>query len=279
MAFGKRHPDRFVVNTTPSLVYEHIDINLDNPKLADPRVRLALTLSIDRDTICRYVFDGQQQPATSFVPPLDQAFSPDTPSLSYDPIKAAKLLDEAGYKLVDGVRVGPDGQTLSFDLMTTAGNRSRELVAEILQAQWRKMGILIRVKLEPPRIFFGQTVTKRRFKDLAMFAWYSAPESVPRSILRSTEIPSADNGWAGENYTGYKNTAMDRLMDETEEEPDFAKRKPLWQQMQALYNQDLPAIPLFFRSDAHIWPKQLHGVKPTGHADPSPLWVENWTWD
>jgi peptide/nickel transport system substrate-binding protein len=63
---------------------------------------------------------------------------------------------------------------------------------------------------------------------MAMFAWYSAPESLPRSILRSTEIPRQDNGWAGENYTAYKNPAMDALLDATEEEPDFAKRKPMW---------------------------------------------------
>jgi len=278
LAFGQRHPDRFTVTTTPSLVYEHIDLNLDNPLLADKNVRLALTIATDRDTICRTLFGGHQQPATSFVPPLDQAFSPDTPSLAYDPQKAAVLLDQAGYPLVNGIRTRADGQILSLDLMTTAGNRSREMIAEILQSQWRKLGIVVRVKLEPPRIFFGQSVTKRKFPGMAMFAWYSAPESVPRSILRSTEIPSKDNGWAGENYTGYKSAPMDALIDTIEEEPDFARRKPLWREMQTLYNQDLPAIPLFFRSDAHIWPKELQGVTPTGHADPSPLWVEYWSW-
>jgi len=278
LAFGKRHPDRFVVTATPSLVYEHIDVNLDNPRLADPRVRRALSLAIDRDSLCRYVFEGKQQPAVSFVPPLDQAYSADTPPLIFDPVEAGRLLDQAGYPLKDGVRTGPDGQTLGFVLMTTAGNRSRELVAEILQAQWRKVGIVVRVKLEPPRVFFGQTVTKRRFPDLAMFAWYSAPEGVPRSVLHSTEIPGPDNGWAGENYTGYKNPVMDALLDATEEEPDFIRRKPLWRQMQNLYNRDLPAIPLFFKSDAHIWPRELRGITPTGHADPSPLWVENWSW-
>ena len=278
LAFGQRHRDRFTVTTTPSLVYEHIDLNLDNPLLADPRVRRALTLSIDRDGICRDLFGGRQQPATGFVPPLDQAYAADLPPLAYDPLEAAKLLDQAGYPLANGVRADAEGHILAFDLMTTAGNRSRELVAEILQAQWRKLGIVVRLKMEPPRIFFGQSVTKRRFPGMAMFAWYSAPESVPRSILRSTEIPAKDNGWAGENYTGYKNAAMDRLIDAVEEEPDFARRKPLWREMQTLYIQDLPAIPLFFKSDAHIWPKELQGVTPTGHADPSPLWVEYWRW-
>ena len=279
LSFGQRHGDRFTVTATPSLVYEHIDLNLDNPLLADVRVRRALTLGIDRRTICRYLFGNAQSPATGFVPPLDQAFSPETPPLDYDPAQAAALLDQAGYKLTGDLRTGPDGKVLSLELLTTAGNRSRELVAEILQAQWRKLGILVHVKLEPPRIFFGQSVTKRRFSGMAMFAWYSAPESVPRGILRSSEIPSQANGWAGENYTGYGSAAMDKLIDAIEIEPDFARRRPLWRDMQVLYNQDLPAIPLFFKSDAHIWPKQLHGVTPTGHEDQSPLWVEDWRWD
>ena len=101
---------------------------------------------------------------------------------------------------------------------------------------------------------------------------------MPRSILRSNEIPNQANGWAGENYTGYVNPAMDALIDAIEIEPDFARRKPIWQKMQTLYNEDLPAIPLFFKSDAHIWPKQLKGITPTGHEDQSPLWVENWYW-
>jgi peptide/nickel transport system substrate-binding protein len=278
MSFGQRHHDRFVVTTTPSLVYEHLDLNLDNPLFADRRVRLALTLALDRDSICQNLFASQQNPATSFVPPLDPAFSTTRTDLGYNPTLAQQLLDQAGFLLKDGIRTGPDGQPLAFELITTAGNRSRELVAEILQAQWRRLGIVVRLKMEPPRIFFGQTVTKRHFAGMAMFAWYSAPESIPRAILRSTEIPSAQNGWAGENYTGYKSPAMDALIDTIEQEPDFNRRRPLWQQMQELYNQDLPAIPLFFKSDAHIWPKQLQGITPTGHADPSPLWVENWSW-
>ena len=278
LAFGQRHPADFVITTTPSLVYEHLDLNLDNAMLADVRVRRALSLGLDRDTISQSLFDRRQPPATSFVPPSDPAYDPHAPALPYDPAQAAALLDQAGFALHDGWRRDAAGQIMAFDLLTTSGNRSRQLVAEIIQAQWRQLGILVRVKLEPPRIFFGQTVTKRRFAHMAMFAWYSAPESVPRSILRSTEIPKAENGWAGENYTGYANPAMDALIDRIETETDFAKRQPMWRQMQALYNLDLPAIPLFFKSDAHIWPKDLHGITPTGHEDQSPLWAEEWYW-
>ena len=87
--------------------------------------------------------------------------------------------------------------------MTTAGNRTRELVEQVLQSQWRKIGVDIRIKNEPARVLFGETVPHRRF-DLAMYAWISAPENVPRSTLHSSEIPSEANGFAGQNTPGFK---------------------------------------------------------------------------
>ena len=59
-------------------------------------------------------------------------------------------------------------------------------------------------------------------------------------------------------------------------ELDRDKRAALWAQLQQLYANELPALPLFFRADAHIWPKWLEGVEPTGHLAPTTLWVEHW---
>src|SRR6516165_6133902 len=99
--------------------------------------------------------------------------------------------------------------------MTTAGNRSRELVEQVLQSQWRHIGIDIKIKNEPARVLFGETLRHRRF-DLAMYAWISSPENVPRSTLFSDEIPDEANAFAGQNVAGFKNTEMDRLIDTIE---------------------------------------------------------------
>jgi peptide/nickel transport system substrate-binding protein len=160
--------------------------------------------------------------------------------------------------------------------MTTAGNRTRELVQQVLQSQWRQLGIEARIRNEPARVFFGETVTRRRFNGLALFAWVSSPESVPRSTLHSQEIPSAENGWSGQNTSGYRSPEMDRLVDAIEVELDRDRRKTLWSQLQHLYARDLPVLPLFFRADAYILPHWLEGLRPTGHQFLSTLWVEEW---
>ena len=279
VSFARRHGDRFTTVFKPGLVYEHLEPNLANPILADLGVRRALLLAVDRATLCRQLFDGRQPVADDDVPPLDWVHSDDVTTYPYDPARAAALLDAAGWRLGgDGWRHDAAGRRLTLELATTAGNRSRELVAEVLQAYWRAAGIDVRLKYQPPRVFFGDTVTRRRFSGLAMFAWYSAPESVPRQTLDSHQIPSAANGWSGENYAGFADPRMDALMDSIEVELDRPRRRELWRQLQQLYAEELPALPLYFRADAHIWPKGLTGITPTGHQDPSTLWVEDWRW-
>ena len=276
LAFEKRHGDGFRMIYQPGLVYEHIDLDLDRPALADRRVREALILGLDREGISKSLFDGRQEVADSFVNPLDAGYSAEVLRYRHDPARAAALLEEAGWQAQPGgIRRNAAGQTLSLELMTTAGNRTRELVEQVLQSQWRQIGVDIRIKNEPARVLFGDTVPHRRF-DMAMYAWISAPEDVPRSTLYSSEIPDAANGFAGQNASGFKSAEMDRLIDALEIELDPNKRKALWAATQRLYASELPSLPLYFRSDVFILPKWLSGVRPTGNQYPTTLWITDW---
>ncbi len=281
IAFEKRHGAKFNIITKPGLVYEHIDLNLANPILTDVRVRKALLFAIDRAGMTKQLFDGHQAPADGQVNNLDWVHTDDVTKYPFDVKRAAALLDEAGWvqKARGQIRTNAKGEKLSLEFMSTAGNRSRELVQQVLQSQWKEAGIEVRIKNQPARVFFGETVTQRKFEAMAMFAWISTPENVPRAQLHSTQIPRADNGWSGQNYTGYSNPEMDKLIDEVEVELDRPKREKIWHRIQQIYADELPALPLYFRSNTHILPKQLKGVTPTGHKGLTPLWIENWTWE
>ena len=276
LAFEKRHGGAFTVIYKPGLSYEHIDLNLDNPILSDRRVRQALLYGIDRQAISDEIYAGRDPVADSFVPPEDWMYAKDVPRYEYDTEKAKALLEAAGWHAQGKeIRRNAAGEPLSLELATTSGNRTRELVEEVLQSQWRLLGIDIHIKNQPARVLFGETITKREFT-MAMFAWTSAPEDLPRDELYSTEIPTPGNNYSGQNHTGWKNQDADKLMDAIETELDRPKRQILWQQLQALYADQLPALPLYFRAEAYIMPKWLQGVVPTGHQYPSTLWVENW---
>jgi peptide/nickel transport system substrate-binding protein len=282
LALEKRVRDRFAFHYQPGLVYEHIDLNLENPILADVRVRRALLHAADRRTITERLFESRQPVARTFVNPLDWIHDANAPDHPFDPARARALLDEAGWTLPvqgggpDGIRRNAAGDRLSLDFMTTAGNRSREVVQQVLQSQWRAVGIEVRIRNEPPRVFFGETLNRRRYGGLALFAWISSPENVPRTTLHSDEITREERNWSGQNYTGFRNGEMDALLEELPYELDREKRLGMWKRVQAIYATELPVLPLFFRADPHVWPRWLAGVRPTGHLNPSTLWVEEW---
>jgi peptide/nickel transport system substrate-binding protein len=277
ISFDKRHGAKYRVLYQSGLIYEHIDLNLDNPILTDVRVRRALVHAIDREAISAQLFAGRQPTARSNVNPLDRVFASDVPGLNYDPKKAAQLLRDAGWgTMKNGVRVNERGDTLTLEFMTTAGNRTRELVQQVLQSQWKSLGIRVKIINQPARVFFGETLDQRKYTGLGMYAWISSPESVPRTTLHSAYVPSANNGYEGQNYTGFQNTEVDGLLDAIEVELDFEKRRALWRRLQEIYVNEVPVIPLFFRANAFLLPTWLQGIKPTGHQYPTTLWIENW---
>lgn len=279
IAFEKRHGAKYNVVYKPALIWEHIDVNLDNKLLADRRVRQAMLLAIDRKAISEKLFDGKQPIAHGGISDLDPMFSPTARQYGYDPAAAKKLLDEAGFSTIrNNVRQNAAGERLSIELGTTAGNRVRELVAQVIQSQLRQVGIEARIKADPPRLFF-EAMNRRNYGGLGMYAWVQRPGGVPRSTLHSKEIPTAENGWSGQNYPGYANPQMDKALDEAERELDVEKRRALFAEIQKLAADDLPSLPLFFRVDPFVIPKALKGITPTGTLNSSTLWIEQWRWE
>jgi peptide/nickel transport system substrate-binding protein len=277
LSLRKQLPDRFSYRFRPALTYEQVSLNLDNPILADIRVRRALLLALNRQVMVERLFGGLQPVASSFVNPQDPMFAPDVPVVGFDPARARALLAEAGWNPgPDGICRNAAGARLALDFQTTAGNRLRELQQQVMQDQWRRSCIETVIKNEPARTFFGETIKKRAFTGLAMFAWSSSISDPPRQTLSSDNIPTAANGWGGSNIMGWHSARMDEAIATAETELDPSKQKIAWSRMQHAYAEDLPVLPLFFRAEAHVVPTWLKGYEPTGHVDYTSTWAETW---
>lgn len=270
----------YTVLFQPSAVYEHIDLNLDNPILKDVRVRKALSYSINREELVSSLFENKQSPAIHSVTPKDPWYTDDPNKVviyKYSPREAEKLLDEAGWKMgSDGIRV-KDGKKLSFTLMTTAGNKTRELVQVYLQNKWKQVGIDVSSKNEPARNFFGETTKKRKFDAMALFAWVSSPEASPKSTFHSKNIPSAKNGYSGQNQMGWNNKQVDALLEKLDTEFKHEKRVEIVHELLKFYTDEVPVLPLYYRSDVAVIPNQIKGYRLTGHQFAETNEVEKWT--
>ena len=280
LTLARTQPALFDYVFRPSLGFDHIDLQLDNPILADVRVRRALLAAIDRPTISQKLFDGKFSVADSFVSPLEPMFDKDVPRTLYDPAAARKLLAEAGWKKgADGICTDAAGRRLNIEFRVSAGNKQRELIEQVIQSQWKNVCVETTIHNELPRALFGETLKKRSFTGAVLYAWAFPVQSSPRQILGSDQIPTAENNHSGTNYPGWRSDVADQAIKVIETELDPEKRHEAWMAIQRAYAEDLPSLPLFSRVEVHLIPKFLHALVPTGHNDSSVLWAEDWRMD
>jgi peptide/nickel transport system substrate-binding protein len=277
IALQKDHGDRFRFLFLPQLNYEHLEAQLSNPILRDRNVREALLRGIDVKAIVGKLFGGHAEVARSFLNELDPHYTPGVPTYPYDPARARTLLDAAGWKTADdGIRRNAQGERLSLEFVTTAGNRVRELTQQVMQSQWRAIGVDVTIHNVPARTFFGETLKKREYTGLAEFASTLEPLLAPWSRLSSAYIPSAANNWAGQNYSGVSDQRLDALINAAEYELDPAKQQAIWTEIQTIYATQLYGLPLYFRQDPDIVPRWLAGYDATGKESYMSFFAEAW---
>ena len=277
LGLQKAHPDQFHYEYKPSLGYEHIDLASTNPLLQDVRVRRALLMAIDRQTLVDRLFQGKQPVAATWVNPLSPDYDPSVPVVKFDLPGAKALLKEAGWTPgSDGICRNAAGDKMDLEFGTTAGNRLRELQEQVIQSNLKNACVQTSIKNEPARTLFGDTMKHRSFTGMEMYAWSSNVTETPLRTLASMQIPRESNGFGGSNYIGFSDPKMDADIAAAESELDPAKQKAIWADMQRIYADALPVLPLFFRSEAHVTPLWLRGYEPTGQGDMSSYWAENW---
>ena len=160
--------------------------------------------------------------------------------------------------------------------MTTAGNRSRELVQQVLQTQYKAIGIEMVVKTEPARLLLGESLRKRSYRGAAMFMSTPAMDNIPIFVFHSDWIPRAENNWTGQNYMGFRNPAMDQALDAAWAELDPVRRKALWKRILDVAAEEVPEVNLFFGAEALVTPKWITGVVQPSRFGSATIWIENW---
>ncbi|HOI24942.1 MAG TPA: ABC transporter substrate-binding protein [Caldisericia bacterium] len=268
---------------TPSLTWEHIDLNIDNPTLSDVRVRRALLHAMDREAISQSFFKGEQPVAHAWLPPKHPAFDDSTVTIyEFSPDKAKTLLDEAGWTLNPKNNIREkDGKPLQITFMTTAGNKAREQVQAVISSNWKDIGIDVITKNEAPTSFFTTTLQQRKFDGPSafMYAWVMGPNSNMYSMANSKQIPTEVNGYSGQNYTSFKDETVDKLTGEILQSLSKQQNYENLKIIQQILTRDLPSLPLFYRLDVTTVHKDLVNYQPSGTQAATTWNAPYWYWN
>ena len=115
-----------------------------NSKMYDLNLRKAIAYAIDMDAVSKQFYHGLSTPAKSQLSPLFPSLhNPEINGFKQDVEKAKKLLDEAGFKDVDGdgIREGKDGKPVKYTLAMMSGGEIAEPLAQYYIQQWRAIGL------------------------------------------------------------------------------------------------------------------------------------------
>jgi peptide/nickel transport system substrate-binding protein len=227
--------------------------NLDPAKtpraaiFGDAQVRKALLTALDRTKVAQKVYFGQAVPADSSVSVDQWVHTTTKTQYPYDLKKAQQLLDSAGWvKGADGVRA-KNGVRMEWELRTNAGNKVRETLVSVLADQWQQLGAAVTTRL----VQFPQLVTQlsqtREF-DMILLGIVEGNDPDTTQLWASSSI-----GNGALNGSGYKSAKVDDLLQQGVLTVDRTKRKQIYQQIQELLMEDLPAPLVTF-------PKSLWGV-------------------
>lgn len=209
--------------------------------LNDKRVREALISACDRRTYCDVLLKGTFIPGGPAVPPsMDYGFDQLKDPNTFDPDRAKRLLDEAGWKDTDGDGIREkDGQKLSLDFVYYSSRAELPLFAEATQADARKVGIDIQLQSVDYNVLDG--MAKRGEYDLIISNILTANTGDPEIYLNWYWKTNVD-GSNPQNGSGYSNPEYDALSDQLAVEFDPARRRDLIIRMQQILLDDAATI-------------------------------------
>ena len=223
--------------------------NIVNPnaKMADLKLRQALAYGLDINQMVKAFYDGLREKATSSVPPVFGKYYPkDLAGFPYDPEKAKKLLDEAGYKDVngDGYREDKNGKPFEIKIAAMSGGDIAEPLVQFYIQQWKEIGIkgvLATGRLIEFNSFYDKVEADDPEIDVYFAAWGVGTNLSPFETAGRKSMF---------NYTRFASEENDKLMDEvaspkTLTDPNY--KPEAYKKWQEYFINQAVEVPLTYR--------------------------------
>ncbi|HSM55857.1 MAG TPA: ABC transporter substrate-binding protein [Candidatus Sulfomarinibacteraceae bacterium] len=274
--------DGVVLHARPSAVSEQLVFGI-NPVahydwrgdiFEDARLRQAVAYCVDRGAIMDELMGGHSRVPDAFVPPDHPLYAAaELVTYDYDPERGRALLQEMGWRDTNGDGIAEaygiqgvvEGDRLIFNYTTTS-SALRGRIAQMVVDNLSQCGFRVDLPAEPlaPETFFStgnsSPIFGRTF-DMTSMAWF-ADMLPPCHLYTTSQTPAESNGWSGFNVSGYSNGAYDAACQRAQgriEGMDGYEASHV--ETLQIFNQDLPAVPLFMHLQAALATEDLEGLE------------------
>ena len=240
---------RFAVQKRLGTSYSYMGFNLEDPILRSVKVRRAIAHAIDRPAIIEHVLGGLAAPATGVLSSLNWAYEPEVTVYGYDPERARRLLDEAGFPDPDG-----EGPRRRFELVyKTSQNDLRRRIGEAIQSQLAAVGIDVRIRSHEWGTFFSD-IQKGNFQ-MYTLTWVGITDpDILYYLFHSDSMPPN-----GANRGRYVRPEVDRLLTEARRTSDREVRKEIYGRVQRILADDVPYVSLWNTVNVAVMDRRIEG--------------------
>jgi oligopeptide transport system substrate-binding protein len=235
------------IDLQPTLIIEFISLNFARDGLDDVRVREALSLALDRETLVNRVRKLGTPPAYSMIPPGIANYG-DGAKLSFvnmpqaERIERAKMLMmEAGY--------GPDNR-LTFGLAVRAASAEARRVPAAIQQMWSEIYVNTEIEQSDAAVFYN--LLQEHDYDAGMAGWV-ADYNDPSNFLDLLRTGNSNN------YGQYSNAEYDALLDQAMAEQDLKRRAEIMARAEKIALDDHAWLPMFFHVTDSLKQPYLNG--------------------
>lgn len=248
--------------------YAFIAWNSKRPEFADPKVRRALTMAIDRETLVQAVLGGNGTVAPGPVGPWHWAYDSAWAPLPYSPDEAASLLDEAGWTDSDGDGARDrDGEPFSFELLATP-RRDWGAIQTLVQASLGQIGVEVEPVVREQGALIPLVIGADRRFDAVIIGW---ARDVP---LNDIDLWACDQVGQPFQFTSYCNPELDVVLDSIPLESDRARLRSLIGRYHELVVEDQPYTFLYYLDRVDLARARVYGTNMDSRGD----WVNVASW-
>lgn len=241
---------------------QYLWFNTEAKPLDNAKVRQAIGYAINREKIINDVLNGKADPSSSLLPTSSWAYSPGT-DYKYNPEKAKQLLDEAGLKDTnnDGMR-----EMEKIILKISSSNKVVQNYCQVIQSQLKDVGVPLDIESLEANSMRTQVQQGQFIMTTGIWVGGNQDPIFLKDLFHSSKIPAKTNP-LDRNRGRYKNTEVDKLLDDAFKELDKEKSKGYYIQAWDLISKDLPFYPLWYPNNVIVAKENIDNIQMNASGD------------